>query len=106
MARHHWQIYRHGAGRTTSGRWDTLALEDAPPEVVKIGVQAANAIGDGFYGVDIKEIDGRYLVIEVNDNPSVEHTVEDAVLGERLYDEVMRVFRTRVEAGRAYGGNP
>ena len=56
------------------------------PNVVELGLRAANAIGDGFYGVDIKELDGGCVVIEVNDNPSVERGVEDAVLGDLLYD--------------------
>jgi glutathione synthase/RimK-type ligase-like ATP-grasp enzyme len=105
MARHHWQIYKHGPVRTIAGRWDTLAVADAPAAVVELGLRAANAIGDGFYGVDIKELDSGCVVIEVNDNPSVESGVEDQVLGDSLYEEVMRVFRARVEAGRAYG-NP
>ena len=105
MARHHWQIYKHEEGKVTAGSWDTLAVEDAPPAVVELGLRAANAIGDGFYGVDIKELDGGCVVIEVNDNPSVDRTVEDAVLGDQLYDEVIRVFRSRIEAGKAYGPN-
>jgi glutathione synthase/RimK-type ligase-like ATP-grasp enzyme len=104
MARNHWQIYKQQAGgKMTGGRWDTLRVEDAPPGVVELGLRAANAIGDGFYGVDIKEIAGRYVVIEVNDNPSVERGVEDQVLGDALYEAVIQVFRARLEAAR--GGN-
>jgi len=104
MARNHWQIYKQQAGgKMQGGRWDTLRVEDAPAGVVELGVRAANAIGDGFYGVDIKEIGGRYVVIEVNDNPSIERGVEDQVLGDALYDAVMQVFRGRLEAAR--GGN-
>lgn len=101
MARNHWQIYKQQAGgKMTGGRWDTLRVEDAPPGVVELGLRAANAIGDGFYGVDIKEIGGRYVVIEVNDNPSVERGVEDQVLGDALYEAIMQVFRARLEAAR------
>lgn len=101
MARNHWQIYKQQAGgRMTGGRWDTVAVEDAPPGVVDLGLRAANAIGDGFYGVDLKEVDGRYVVIEVNDNPSVERSVEDQILGDALYDAVMQVFRARLETAR------
>jgi glutathione synthase/RimK-type ligase-like ATP-grasp enzyme len=47
--------------------------EDIPPEVVRVGILAGNAIGDGLYGVDLKETaDGTVKVIEVNDNPSLE----------------------------------
>jgi glutathione synthase/RimK-type ligase-like ATP-grasp enzyme len=103
MARDHWQIYKHQDGRTTAGRWDTLAVEDAPPAVVELGLRAANAIGDGFYGVDLKELDTGCVVIEVNDNPSVDRGVEDTVLGDRLYEQVMKVFRQRIDAGRSDG---
>jgi glutathione synthase/RimK-type ligase-like ATP-grasp enzyme len=101
MARNHWQIYKQQAGgKMQGGRWDTMAVEAAPLGVVELGLRAANAIGDGFYGVDIKEINGSHVVIEVNDNPSVERGVEDQVLGDYLYDAVMRVFRARLEAAR------
>jgi glutathione synthase/RimK-type ligase-like ATP-grasp enzyme len=105
MARNHWQIYKQQAGgKMTGGRWDTLRVEDVPHGVVDLGLRAANAIGDGFYGVDIKEIGGRYVVMEVNDNPSVERGVEDQVLGDALYDAVMQVFRARLEAARGSNG--
>lgn len=105
MARNHWQIYKQQAGgKMTAGRWETLRVGEAPPGVVELGLKAANAIGDGFYGVDIKEIGGRYVVMEVNDNPSVERGVEDQVLGDALYEAVMRVFRTRIEAARSGNG--
>jgi glutathione synthase/RimK-type ligase-like ATP-grasp enzyme len=104
MARNHWQIYKQlGGGKMAGGRWDTLPVAEAPPGVVELGIRAAAAIGDGLYGVDIKELDGRYVVMEVNDNPSIERGVEDQVLGDALYEAVVQVFRARLEAGR--GGN-
>jgi glutathione synthase/RimK-type ligase-like ATP-grasp enzyme len=102
MARNHWQIYKqHSGGKVTGGKWETLRVVDAPAGVVELGLKAANAIGDGFYGVDIKELDGRYVVMEVNDNPSIERGVEDQLLGDELYEAVMQVFRARLETVRA-----
>jgi glutathione synthase/RimK-type ligase-like ATP-grasp enzyme len=43
-----------------------------PPRVITLGIEAANAIGRGLYGVDIKNTNGDAYVIEVNDNPSLE----------------------------------
>lgn len=104
MARRHWQIIAHqGDGRTTSGRSETLPIEQVPTPVVDAALRAANAIGDGFYGVDLKAVGARVYVIEVNDNPSIDAGLEDAVLGEALYDRVMQVFLDRVER-RARGG--
>jgi len=40
--------------------------------VLGAAVKAARSIGDGLYGVDIKDRDGVPYVIEVNDNPSLE----------------------------------
>jgi glutathione synthase/RimK-type ligase-like ATP-grasp enzyme len=98
MARGHWQIYNHSKkGSDSCGRADTLAVADAPGEVVQTALRAANAIGDGLYGVDLKLIGDRPVVIEVNDNPSIEAGVEDRILKGGLYDTVMRVFRHRLE---------
>ena len=36
-----------------------------------------NAIGNGLYGVDIKNNNGDAHVIEVNDNPSIESGEDD-----------------------------
>ena len=55
-------------------------------------------MGDGLYGVDIKQVDGRFLVMEVNDNPNVDGGIEDALLKDALYDEIMRWFRVRLDA--------
>ena len=51
--------------------------EKVPPHVIQLGIDAAEAIGNGLYGVDIKNNNGDACVIEVNDNPSLE-SGEDA----------------------------
>ena len=55
-------------------------------------VKAAALIGKGLYGVDLKLINGRAVVIEINDNPSIDHEVEDAVLGDELYYRILNHF--------------
>lgn len=99
MARHHWQIIkRDPTGRKTDeGEWDTLSVEYAPTRLIKTALRAANLIGDGFYGVDIKQVGERFYVIEVNDNPSIESGVEDRVLKDELYLRIMRVILRRIE---------
>ena len=47
--------------------------------------------------MDIKEVSGRFLVIEINDNPNIDAGYEDAVLGDGLYQAVMQVFLDRLE---------
>jgi glutathione synthase/RimK-type ligase-like ATP-grasp enzyme len=98
MAAGHWQIIKHEHHGMREGRTEALSIGEAPDEVVKIAVQAAGLIGDGFYGVDIKQVGNQYYVIEINDNPNVDAGNEDAVLGDALYREVMGVFRKRIDA--------
>ena len=100
MARGHWQIYHHGAKRAKEGDSETVPVEHAPAEVVELAVKTANAIGDGLYGVDVKTVNGKSVLIEVNDNPNLDHGVEDLVLGDDLYERLMQVFRARVDAAK------
>jgi glutathione synthase/RimK-type ligase-like ATP-grasp enzyme len=99
MVRGHWQIVGGGSanGRPAFGKVEALHIEDAPPPVTSLALRAANLVGDGFYGVDVKEVNGRYLVMEVNDNPSMDAGYEDAVYRDEIYHAVMRHFLERLE---------
>jgi glutathione synthase/RimK-type ligase-like ATP-grasp enzyme len=103
MARGHWQIQKTtDAGARSFGRHETLAIEDVPQAVVDLAVRAAQPMGNGLYGVDMKESGSDLLVMEVNDNPSIEAGIEDAVLKQELYLRVMRHFYEQLERkGRA-----
>jgi glutathione synthase/RimK-type ligase-like ATP-grasp enzyme len=101
MSRGHWQIYNHGAkGTAKSGGFETIAVKDAPAEVIKLALKATHLIGDGLYGVDLKQVGSKPVVIEVNDNPSIDAGVEDAYLGDELYLRIMREFLRRMERKR------
>jgi len=100
MVRNHWQIYQHGATKTASGNFDTVPTFDAPKAVLDAAMKATRPIGNGLYGVDIKEKNGVGYVIEVNDNPSIDHGVEDAYLGDKLYKIVISEILRRMEARR------
>jgi len=98
MSKKHWQIVHYAAdGKITEGGYKTLPIEQVPEKVVSIALKAANLIGDGLYGVDVKQNDKGVYVIEVNDNPSIESKVEDVVLKEGLYDAIMAEFLRRLE---------
>ncbi|WP_367115661.1 RimK family alpha-L-glutamate ligase [Thiohalocapsa sp.] len=98
MSRDHWQIVRHRAdGGRDEGGFATVAVEDAPAEVVDVALRAANLIGDGLYGVDVKATVRGALVIEVNDNPNLDAGVEDKVLGTGLYRAILLEIASRLE---------
>jgi len=98
MARKHWQIYdRKSNGKTVSGKAATLAINDAPAEVVKTALKASSFFGNGLYGADLKVVGETAYVIEVNDNPSIDSGIEDDVLKEELYHKIMSAILTRIE---------
>jgi glutathione synthase/RimK-type ligase-like ATP-grasp enzyme len=98
MSRDHWQIVKHESdGRHIEGGCETLAVEACPPAVLRTALKAADLIGDGLYGVDLKETADGPVVIEVNDNPSLDSDVEDQVLGEELYLRLIGEFVERLD---------
>lgn len=102
MSRGHWQIVKHESdGRHTEGDFETLPIAEVPKDVVRTALKAADLIGDGLYGVDLKETPDGPVVIEVNDNPSLDAGVEDRVLGEELYRRVIAEFVERLDRRRA-----
>jgi len=98
MAKGHWQIYQHLAAGTRTGGVEAVAVHRVPAPVIRAALRAASLIGNGLYGVDLKETARGPVVIEVNDNPSIDRGVEDALLGEELYRTVMAEFERRLEA--------
>jgi glutathione synthase/RimK-type ligase-like ATP-grasp enzyme len=98
MAAGHWQIMKrdHSGKMEEYGRAETVPVEMAPTKVVKAALKAANHIGKGLYGVDLKEVGGKVYMIEVNDNPNIDAGFEDQVLGDDLYARIMRTFLARV----------
>jgi glutathione synthase/RimK-type ligase-like ATP-grasp enzyme len=102
MARGHWQIVHGGRTRGRYGRVDPVPVNEAPAGAVEVGVRAASLVGGGLYGVDVKEIDGRFLVMEVNDNPNIEAGFEDQIEKAALYEHIVDWFKVRLD-GRGLG---
>ncbi|MDH7563613.1 MAG: RimK family alpha-L-glutamate ligase [Candidatus Bathyarchaeota archaeon] len=74
--------WKHGAKRRGKpsfiwGRTASLKRENAPAKLKELALKACEVIGHGLYGVDIKEANGNYVVVEVNDNPSIYAGYED-----------------------------
>ena len=100
MAPGHWQVVKREPGRTLEGSTQALSVGEAPENVVRTAVRAANLIGDGLYGVDLKQDGRQCYVMEVNDNPNLDAHNEDGVLKDALYREVMGVFLRRIQERR------
>jgi glutathione synthase/RimK-type ligase-like ATP-grasp enzyme len=101
MSEDHWQIIKHGRrGGYYEGDWETFSIENAPEAVVGAAVDVAALIGDGLYGVDIKQHVDKVMVIEINENPNLEAGVEDEILGDDLYSAIIDEFVRRMEERR------
>ncbi len=101
MAPGHWQIMNWQKKRSGRfGRAETFHLNEVPKQIVTTATKAARLIGDGLYGVDLKLVDDKAYVIEVNDNPSMDAGVEDTILKDELYNKIMRVFFNRIEESK------
>jgi glutathione synthase/RimK-type ligase-like ATP-grasp enzyme len=66
---------------------ESVSPNKVPPHVITLGIDAANAIGRGLYGVDIKNNNGDACVIEVNDNPSIESGEDDCY--PRVFEQIV-----------------
>jgi len=75
--------WKHGAklrGKPTVvwGRTEALDKLTIPARLREVALKACSVVGKGLYGVDLKEVNGDYVVVEVNDNPSIYAGYEDA----------------------------
>lgn len=102
MANQHWQIYnwKSEIEEDYSGQHETVPIQQVPHYVLKAALKVAALIGNGLYGIDIKDINKKAYVIEINDNPNVDNGVEDALLGDELYERIMHSIYNRIETER------
>jgi len=97
MARGHWQIVSRQGPTDRYGRVEAVPMDEAPAGLIHTAVRAAALFGDGLFGVDVKVVDGRIMVMEVNDNPNLDAGYEDALLKDTIYDEIAAWFRSRLD---------
>jgi len=74
--------WKHGAklrGKPTFTWGETVALDKStiPQRLREVALKACSVAGKGLYGVDVKEVNGDFVVVEINDNPSIYAGYED-----------------------------
>ncbi len=102
MASQHWQIVNWSANKEASrdGEVECIAVDQAPSGLLKTALKATSLIGKGLYGVDMKEVEGKFYVIEINDNPNIDAGIEDKILKDKLYDIIMEVFLNKIKSDK------
>lgn len=83
-----WKVMQRG-GEGEAAVTRGIPRDEAPEKLIAVALAASNAISNSLHGVDLKEIDGEFTVIEVNDNPTIAATEEDQANPE-IYTEVVR----------------
>ncbi|MDN3666409.1 RimK family protein [Algibacter miyuki] len=99
MAKGHWQIYNWKAKKKQEqdGDAECLPIEKVPKKVLKMALKSAKLMGKGLYGIDIKVVNNKPMVIEINDNPNIDFGVEDEYYGDLIYTKILSALKTRVQ---------
>ncbi|WP_452224139.1 RimK family protein [Lacinutrix chionoecetis] len=99
MAKGHWQIYNWKATNKNDqdGDADCLPIEEVPKNVIDMALKTAKLMGLGLYGIDIKVVENKLMVIEINDNPNIDFGVEDAYYGDLVYTEILSALKKRLD---------
>ena len=99
MAKGHWQIYNWKAKKKNDqdGDADCLPIKEVPKKVLDMALKSARLIGKGLYGIDIKVVNNKPMVIEINDNPNIDFGVEDLHYGDLVYTKILNAFKNRLD---------
>jgi len=101
MASEHWQIVNWSSDKQQQeGAVESVAFYQTPAELISTALEATALIGQGLYGVDMKEVDGKFYVIEINDNPNIDAGIEDKIMKDKLYAVIMEVFLNKIKADK------
>ncbi|MEM4473295.1 MAG: RimK family alpha-L-glutamate ligase [Archaeoglobaceae archaeon] len=73
-----WRIRDVVNNKLVWGEVRAVSRDRIASKLKKIAINAAKSVGDGLYGVDIKQVGKEFFVLEVNDNPTIMHGMEDA----------------------------
>ncbi|WP_174591613.1 ATP-grasp domain-containing protein [Methanocella conradii] len=90
-----WKVKSLVDGKQQWGKVVPIKRKNAPRKLAELAIKITRCVGDGLYGLDIKEIGGRFFCIEVNDNPSFYMGQEDA-RDPDLYEKII----DRLASGR------
>lgn len=90
-----WKVRSLVNGKNEWGKVVPIKRKNAPKKLEELSVNITKCVGDGLYGLDVKEIDGKFYCIEVNDNPSFYVGDEDGKDPD-LYDKIV----DRLTSGR------
>ncbi len=86
-----WKVKSKINGKNVWG--DTIAVprDSISSELEEICISLSKCVGAGLYGLDVKETDDGYKVIEINDNPSIYDGYEDTIDTD-IYEKIINAL--------------
>lgn len=106
MARGHWRIRAEDKRGISYGKVEAVHRDHAPREVTRVALRACRAVGNGLYGVDLKDTRRGPVVIEINDNPNIDVGYEDRADGDVIFEDLIDCFTRRIERARQPKAEP
>ncbi|MBM3935456.1 MAG: RimK family alpha-L-glutamate ligase [SAR202 cluster bacterium] len=89
IPKNRWKVLTHTPdGHQIFARMQSFKIDKVSPKLLDTALKASASIGKGLYGVDIKQVGDDYVVIEVNDNPTIAAGDEDAE-APHMYDRLV-----------------
>jgi glutathione synthase/RimK-type ligase-like ATP-grasp enzyme len=90
IPRKRWKVLTYTqSGGFIAGAIKGVELGKANPRLLETAIEAAATIGTGLYGIDIKQVGDEFVVIEVNDNPTISAGEEDQK-APYVYERIIR----------------
>ncbi len=86
-----WKVKSKIDGKNVWGDTIALSRDSISPELKEISITLSKCVGNGLYGLDVKETKDGYKVIEINDNPSIYDGYEDTV-DRDIYGKIIKAL--------------
>lgn len=90
MVENHWQILKYIGDKMVEGEAETISIRKIPNNILNLLSKVVLFLDHGFYGIDIKEINGKVYLIEINDNPNLYFGVEDKINRDEIFYEIFK----------------
>lgn len=101
MSKNGWQIIDHSDPTedrlSKCGQTQIIDIEDVPDYIIETALKASFLIGNGLYGVDLKEKDGNCVVIEINDCIDIDIPYEIKENDDSVLIEIFKTLMWKLE---------
>lgn len=100
MAAGSWKIRDEHLDGVRWGNCTPVPVGEVPLPVQQAALAASRATGPGLWGVDVKLVGDKAMVIEINDNPNIDDDVEAAIEADRVWPSLVEWFALRIKNDR------